>query len=114
MPEVCATGAVELAQQRRDEEREAGRGHQPAAAAVGPAAPRDQPARGERAADQAIQDVPARDRIAAAGEHRDERERFAHDRRRPQCGPERQAVPTGDGSVQRSTIFLAICGESLR
>ena len=60
-PSVSATPRVDLLEQQRDEQAEAGRRHQRAAAAVRPPMPRDEAERGERAADQAVDDVGALD-----------------------------------------------------
>ena len=91
-PVVSATRRVDLTEQRPDEEAEARRRHQRAAAAVRPPPPRDEPERGERAADQAVHHVEADDgRIA--GEHdRHQRAELGRDRQRPQRDPEAGAA----------------------
>ena len=59
---VFAKRGVELAEQRLHEEPEARGGHQPAAVAVGPPAPGDEPEGGERAADEREHHVQPLDR----------------------------------------------------
>ena len=70
-PAVCAT-PVWTCLSRSETGRQAGRGHQGTAAAVWPPAPGDEAERGERAADEAINEIGWLDRGVARGDNRHE------------------------------------------
>jgi hypothetical protein len=89
--------AVELAQEQDREEREARPGHQHAAPAVGPAAPGDQAAGGERSPDKRQDDLDARDRCLAIPQNRPQRDQLGDDDRDPQ---HREGNAAGAGGAQ--------------
>ena len=91
-PDRVGDGAVDLAQQRRDEEREPRRGHQHAGATVRTATPGDQPGRRERAADEGEDDVDAGDRRLRLEHDRAQHEQLADQGQRQDRDEEAETV----------------------
>ena len=100
--------AVDLAQQRRDEEREAGRGHQHARVAVRALVPGEQPGDRERPADEPEDDVDAGDRHLGVDHQRAEHEHFADQRDGQQDGEEDEAVAVDLDGRPRGDRGLAV------
>jgi hypothetical protein len=99
-PDGVREREVELAEQRLHEEREARRGHQPAAVAVGTPAPCDEPASGEGAADECEDDVQPLDRCLAVEEDGPQGEGLGHDDRDPEHAQQADAGARGSEATR--------------
>ena len=108
VPDGEGERAVDLAQQRRDEEREAGRGHQHARVAVRALVPGEQPGDRERPADEPEDDVDAGDRHVGVDHQRAEHEHLADQREGQQDGEEDEAVAVDLDGRPRGDRGLAV------
>jgi hypothetical protein len=100
---------VKLTEQGRQEEAHARGRHELAAATVRAPAPCDEPAGGERPADQPVDHLHRLDGLLAREEDRHERAELGRDGERPEREPEAQSA-LGDGEAARGPGASGIAG----